>query len=64
MLIAGPRTLNTLEEFTLTIKEKELDRVHSYKYLGLKYAVKIDSKYKNTFSSNPCRFERETGLKY
>ena len=30
MLIGGPRKLNTLEEFTLTIKEKELDRVNSY----------------------------------
>ena len=35
MLIGGPRKLNTLEEFTLTIKEKELDRVNSYKYLGV-----------------------------
>jgi len=29
MLIGGPRKLNTLEEFTLTIKEKGLDRVNS-----------------------------------
>ena len=35
MLISGPRKLSTLEEFTLTIKEKELDRVDSYKYLGV-----------------------------
>ena len=35
MLIGGPRKLNTLEEFTLTSKEKELDRVNSYKYLGV-----------------------------
>ena len=35
MLIGGPRKLNTLQEFTLTIKEKELDRVNSYKYLGV-----------------------------
>ena len=35
MLIGGPRKLNTLAEFTLTIKEKELDRVNSYKYLGV-----------------------------
>ena len=35
MLIGGPRKLTTLEEFTLTIKEKELDRVNSYKYLGV-----------------------------
>ena len=28
MLIGGPRKLNTLEEFTLAIKEKELDRVN------------------------------------
>ena len=34
-LIGGPRKLNTLEEFTLTIKEKELDSVNSYKYLGV-----------------------------
>ena len=35
MLIGGPRKLNTLEEFTLIIKEKELDRVNSFKYLGV-----------------------------
>ena len=35
MLIGGPRKLSTLEEFTLTIKEKELDRVNFYKYLGV-----------------------------
>ena len=35
MLIGGPRKLNTLEEFTLTTKEKELDRVNSYRYLGV-----------------------------
>ena len=35
MLIGSARKLNTLEEFTLTIKEKELDRVNSYKYLGV-----------------------------
>jgi len=35
MLIGGPWKLNTLEELTLTIKEKELDRVNSYKYLGV-----------------------------
>ena len=35
MLIGGPGKLNALEEFTLTIKEKELDRVNSYKYLGV-----------------------------
>ena len=35
MLIGGPRKLNTLQELTLTIKEKELDRVNSYKYLGV-----------------------------
>ena len=27
--------LNTLEEFTLTIKEKDLERVNSYKYLSV-----------------------------
>ena len=35
MLIGDPRKLNTLEEITLTIKERELDRVNSYKYLGV-----------------------------
>ena len=35
MLIGGPKKLNTLEEFTLKIKEKELDRVNCYKYLGV-----------------------------
>ena len=34
-LIGGPRKLNTLEEFTLTIKEEELDSVNSYRYLGV-----------------------------
>ena len=35
MLIEGPRKLNTLGEFTLTIKEKDFDRDYSHKYLGI-----------------------------
>ena len=35
MLIEGPRKLNTLGEFTLTIKEKDFDRDFSHTYLGI-----------------------------
>ena len=35
MLIEGPRKLNTLGEFTLTIKEKDFDRDYSHKNLGI-----------------------------
>ena len=35
ILIGGPRKLNSLKEVTLKIQDKKLDKVNSYKYLGV-----------------------------
>ena len=35
MLIGGPKKLKSLSKVALNIKDKELDKVSSYQYLGV-----------------------------